>query len=149
MNTIGLSRWWCCLVTKLCLILCYPMDCNMTASCLSLSPRVCSNSYPLSCWCYLTISFSATSFSFCLLSSPESGSFPVSQLFTSSRQSIGASASASVLPMNIQGLFSLGWTGLISLQSKGLSRDFSSATIPKHQFFGTQPSLWSNSHSCI
>ena len=124
------------------------MDCNMTASCLSLSPRVCSNSYPLSCWCYLTISFSATSFSFCLLSSPESGSFPVSQLFTSSRQSIGASASASVLPMNIQGLFSLGWTGLISLQSKGLSRDFSSATIPKHQFFGTQPSLWSNYHIC-
>ena len=79
---------------------------------------------------------------------PASGSFPMSWLFISGGQSMGASASASVLPMNIQGLFSLGWTGLISLQSKGLSRDFSSATIPKHQFFGTQPSLWSNYHIC-
>ena len=112
---------------------------------LSLSPRVCSNSYPLSCWCYLTISFSATS-SFCLLSSPESGSFPMNQLFVSSRQSIGASASALVLPMNIQGLFPLGLTGLISLLPKGLSRVFSNTTVQNHPFFGTQPSLWSRSH---
>ena len=79
-------------------------------------------------------------------SSPASGSFPMSQLFTSGGQSIGASASASVLPMNIQGWFLLGLMGLISLQSKGLSRVFSSTTVSKHQFFGAQPSLRSNSH---
>ena len=83
-------------------------------------------------------------YSSCSLSFPESGSFPVSQLFTSGGQSIGASAS--VLPMNIQDWFPLGLTGLISLQSKELSRVFSSTTIWNHQFFGTQPSLWSNSH---
>ena len=100
--------------------------------CPSLSSRVCSNSCPLSQWCYLTISFSAAPFSFCLQSFPASGSFPMSQFFTSNGQSIGASASASVLPMNIQGWFPLGLTGLISLQSKGLSRVFSSAKISKH-----------------
>ena len=77
---------------------------------------------------------------------PASGSFPVSQLFTSGGQSIGASASASVLPVNIQGWFPLGLTGWISLQSKGLSRVFSSTTVQKHQFFVAQTSLWSNSH---
>ena len=76
-----------------------------------------------------------------------SGSFQMSRLFTSGGQSIGASASASVLPMNIQGWFPLKLTGLISLLSKGLCRVFSSTTVPKHQFFGTQPSLWSNSHN--
>ena len=81
-----------------------------------LFPRVCSNSYPLSQWRYLTISSSATLFSFCPQSFPASGSFPVSRLFASGGQSIGASASASVLPMNIQGWYPLGWTGLISLQ---------------------------------
>ena len=94
----------------------------------------------------LSISSSASPFSFCLQSFPTSGSFPVSWLFASSGQSIGASASASVLPMNIQGWFPLRWTGWISLQSKGLSRVFSSTTIWKQQLFVIQPSLWSNSH---
>jgi len=84
-------------------------------------------------------------FLLCPQSFPASGSFPVSQLFTSGGQSIGASASASGLPMDIQGWFPLGLTGLISLQSKGLSRVFSSTTVQKHQFFGAQPSLWSSS----
>ena len=95
--------------------------------CPPLSPTVCSNSCLLSRWCYLTISSPATPFSSCLQSFPASGSFPMSQLFTSGGQSIGASASASVLPMNIQSWFPLGLTGLI-LQSKGLSRVFGSTT---------------------
>ena len=81
-----------------------------------------------------------------LQSFPESGSFPISQLFRSDGQSIGAPASVSVIPINIQGWFPLGWTGWNSLQSKGLSRVFSSTTVWKHQFFGTQLSLWANSH---
>ena len=85
-------------------------------------------------------------FSFCLQSFPASGSFLMSPLFASGSQSIRVSASASVLPMNIQDLFPLGWTGWISLQSKGLSRVFSNTTVWKHQFFSTQLSLWSNSH---
>ena len=103
---------------------------------------------PLSWWCYLTILSSATPFPFCLQSFPASGTFPISQFLTSGGQSIGASASASVLPMNIQDWFPLERTGLISLQSKGLSRIFFSTTVRKHQFFGSQPSLWSNSHIC-
>ena len=114
--------------------------------CPLLSPGVCSNSYALSQWCYLTISSSATTFSSCCQSFPASGSFPVSQLFASGGQSIRVSASTSVLPMNIQDWFPLGLTGLISLLSKGLSRVFSSTTIQKHQFFGTLPSVWSSSH---
>ena len=114
--------------------------------CPSPSPRVCSSSYPLNRSCHPTISSSVSPFSSCLLSFPASGSFSVSQLFTSGGQSIGASALAPVLPMNIQGWFPLGLTGLISLQSKGISRVFSNTTVQKHQFFGTQPSLWSNSH---
>ena len=114
--------------------------------CPSLPPRVCSYSCPLSWWCYLTISSSAALFSFCLQYFPASGSFPKSWLFKSGGQSIGASALASVLPVNIQGWFPLGLTGLITLQFKGLSRVFSSTTTQKHQFFGTQPSWWSNSH---
>ena len=102
----------------------------------SLSPGVCSDSCPLSRWCYPTISSSATLFSFCLESFPASGSFPMSWLFASGDQSIGASASASVLPMNTQGWFPLGLTGLISLKSKGIWRVFSSTTIWRHQFFG-------------
>ena len=86
------------------------------------------------------------SLSFCLHSFPPSGPFPMSWLFASDGQSIGTSALALVLPMNIQSWFPLGLTGLISLLSKGLSRVFSSTTIPKHQFFGTQPSLWSISN---
>ena len=113
-----------------------------------LSPGVCSNSYPLSWWCYLMISSFTTHSSFCLQSFPESRSFPVSQFFASGVQSIGASASVSVLQMNIQGWFPLELTELISLQSRGLSRVFSSTTIKKRQFFIAQPSLWSKSHSC-
>ena len=94
----------------------------------------------------LTISSSAAPFCFYLQSFPASGSFPMSWLFSSGDQSIGASTSASVLPMNIQGWFPLGWTGWISFQSKRLSKVFSSTTIPKYQFFSTQPSLWSKSH---
>ena len=105
-----------------------------------------SNSHPLSRWCHPTILSSATPFSFCLQTFPASGSFPMSQFFTSGAQSTGASASASVFPMNIQDWFPLGWTGLISLQSMGLSRVFSNTTVQKHHFFGIKPSLWSNSH---
>ena len=104
--------------------------------------RVYSNSCPLSQWCHPTISSSVIPFSSCPQSFPASGSFPMNQLFTSDGQSIGASSSASVLPMNIQGWFPLGLTDLISLQSKGLSRVFSNTTVQKHQFFGSQPSLW-------
>ena len=112
--------------------------------CPSPSPGACSKSCPLSWWCYPTISSSMGPFSSCLQSVPESGSFLMSQLFTSGGWSIGVSAS--VLPINIQDWVSLGLTCLISLQSKGLSRVFSNTTVQKHQFFGTQPSLWSNSH---
>ena len=114
--------------------------------CPSLTPTACSQSCPLSRWCHPTISSSVVPFSSWLQSFPASGSFLMSQFFASGGQSIGASASASVLPMNIQDLFPLGLTSLISLQSKGLSRVFSNTTVQKHQFFGTQLSLWSNSH---
>ena len=113
--------------------------------CPSQTPGVHSDSCPSSQWCHPTISFSVVPFSSCLQSFPASGDFQMSQFFASDGPSIGASASASVLPMNIQDWFPLGWTGLISLQSKGLSRVFSSTTVQKHQFFGTQLSLWSNS----
>ena len=107
--------------------------------CPSLSPWVYSNSCPLSLWCYSTISSSVAPFSSCPQSFPASRSFPVSQLFTSSDQSIAASAS--VIPMNIQDWFPLELIHLISLLSKGLSKVFSSTTVQKHQFFGTWPSL--------
>ena len=116
--------------------------------CPSPSPRVRSDSRPSSQWCHPAISSSVIPFSSCPQSFPASGSFPMSQFFASGGQSIGVSASASVRPMNIQGWFLLGLTGLISLQSKGLLRVFSSTTIQKHQFFGAQPSLWSNSYLC-
>ena len=114
--------------------------------CPSPSPRACSNSCPLSRWCHTTISSSVVPFSFCLQSFPASGSFQMNWFFASGGQSIGASASASVLPMNIQDWFPLGWTGWISLQSKGFSRVFSNTTVQKHQFYGAQLCLWSNSH---
>ena len=98
-------------------------------------------SCPLSQWCHPTISFSVTSFSSCLQSFPASGSFPRSQLFASDSQSIGVSAPASVLPMITQDIFSLGWTGLISLQSKRLSRVFPNTTVQNNQFFHAQLSL--------
>ena len=112
----------------------------------SPSSRACSNSCSLSQGCYPTISSSVIRCSSCLQSFPASGSFLMSQLFASGIQSIGATTSASVLPISIQDWFLLGLTGLISLQSKRLSRVFSNTTIQKYQFFGTQPSLWSNSH---
>ena len=100
-----------------------------------------SNLCPSNQWSHQTISWSIISFSYCLQSFPASGSFSMSRFFTSGGQIIGVSASASVLPMNIQNLVPLGWTGWISLQSKGLSRVFSSTTVQKHQFFGAQLSL--------
>ena len=114
--------------------------------CPSPSPRVCSNPCPLSQWCHPTISSPVTPFSSRPQSFPASGSFSVSWLFTPGGQSIRASSSASVFPMNIQVCFPLGLTGLISLMFKGLSRVFSSTTIWKLQGFSAQPSLWSNSH---
>ena len=119
--------------------------------CPSVSPGVYSDSCPFNRWCCPTISSSAASFSFCLRSFPASVSLPMSQPFASGGQSIRASTSASVLPVDIQGWFPwspLGLSGLISLQSKELSRVFSSTTIWKHQFFGAQPSLWSKSNIC-
>ena len=105
------------------------------------TPGSCSNSCPSSRWCHATISSSVIPFSSCLQSSPASGSFLMRQLFASGSQSIGASASASVLPVNIQDWFPLGWTGWISLQSMALSRVFSNTTVQRHQFFGAQLSL--------
>ena len=102
---------------------------------------------PSSRWCHPTISSSVVPFSSCLQSFSASGSFQMSQLFESGGQSIGVSASTSVLPMNTQDWSPLGWTGWISLQSKELSRVFSNTTVQKHQFFGAQHSLWSNSTS--
>ena len=113
--------------------------------CPSPTPRVYSNSCSLSRWCHPTISSSVVPFSSCLQSFLASGSFQMSWLFALCGQSIGASASAPVLPKNIQGWFPLKLTGWISLQSKGLSR-VSSTTVRKHQFFSAHPSLWSNSH---
>ena len=120
-------------------------------SCPLPTPGACSNSCPSSRWCHPTTSSSVIPFSSHLTlthlqSFPASGSFPVSQLFTSGGQSIGVSASTSVLPMNTQDWTPLGWTAWISLQSKGLSRVFSNTTVQKHQFFSTQLSLQSNSH---
>ena len=109
--------------------------------CPSSTPGACSNSCPLSWWCHPTISSSVVPFSFHLQSFPTSGSFQMSQCFISGDQSIGVPASISVLPMNIQGWFPLGLAGLISLQSKGLSRVFSNTTVQKYQFFGAQLSL--------
>ena len=129
----GASSWWtvvcsqCGFALPVCGISWAPQ-----LPCPWLSPGVCSDLCPLSQWCYLTISSSTIAFSFCLQSVPASGSFPVSWLFTSGGQSIEASASASALPMNVHSWFPLRLTSLISLQSKGLSRVFSSTTVRKH-----------------
>ena len=109
--------------------------------CPSPNPRVYSNSFPLSQWCHWAISSSVIPFFSRLQCFPASGSFQMSQLFPSGGQSTGVSASTSVLPMNIQDWFPSGWTGWISLQSKGLSKVFSNTTVQKHQFFSTQLSL--------
>ena len=136
----------CCLVTKSHLTLLPPHGLQHTRPpCPSPTPGVHPNSYLSSQWCHPAISSSVIPFS-CLQSFPASGSFPKNQLFASGGQSTGASASASVLPMNIQEWFPLGWTSWISLQSNGLSRLFSNTTGQKHQFFSSQPSSQSNSH---
>ena len=131
----------CCSVTKSCLTLCDPMDCSMPDSPVFHYFPEFAQTHSLSQGCHAATSSSVAPFSF-----PESGSFLMSRFFVSGGQSTGASASASVLSMNIQGWFPLGLTGLIYLQSKGLSRVFSSTVIRKYQFFGAQPSLWSKSH---
>ena len=112
----------------------------------STTPGACYNSCPSSWWCHPAISVSVTPFSSSLQSFPASGSFLMSQFLAWGGHSIGVSASASVVPKNIQDWSPLGWTGWISLQSKGLSRVFSNTTVQKHQFFSAQHSLWSNSH---
>ena len=114
--------------------------------CASPTPRVYSNSCPLSQWCHPAISSSVVPFSSCPQSLPASESFPMSQLFAWGGQSIRVSASASVLPMNTQDWSPSGWTAWMSLLSKGLSRIFSNTSIQKHQFFGAQLSSQSNSH---
>ena len=116
------------------------LQCART-SCLSPPPGVFPNSCPLSRWCHTTISSSVIPFSSCSQSFPASGSFPMSQFFASGGQSIGVSVLTSVLPMNTQDWSALGWTGWISLQSKGLSRVFFTTTIKKHQFFSAELSL--------
>ena len=134
------------LVAQLCLTL-WPHELqHARPPCPTPIPRVYSKSCPLSRWCHPTISSSVDPFSSHLQSFPASGSFQMSQFFTSGGQSIGVSASASVLPMNIQDWFSLGLTGWISLQFKGLSRVFSNTAVQNHQFFSTQSSIWSTSH---
>ena len=114
--------------------------------CPSPTPGVHSNSCPSGWWCHPAISSSVVPFSSCPQSLPATESFAMSQLFSWGGQSTGVSASASVLPMNTHDWCPLGWTGWISLQSKGLSRVFSNTTVQKHQFFGAQPSSQSNSH---
>ena len=139
----------CCSVTQSFSTVCDPMNCSTPGFpvlhyLLELAQTQCLSSR----WCHPTISSSVAPFSSCPQSFPASGSFPISQLFSTGGQSTGASASASVLPKNIQDWFPLGLTGFISLQTERLSRVFSSTTIRKHQFFSAQPSLWSNSHIC-
>ena len=125
-----------------CIRLCNPWIAIRQVSLSLATPlRVCSNSCPLSQWCDTAISSSVTHFSSCSQTLPASGSFPMSHLFASGDQSIGASASASVLPLNIQDWFPLGLTGLISLLPKRLLGVIASTTVWKHQFFGTQPHL--------
>ena len=144
-QAISTSSYGCCSVAKLYLTLWDPMGCGIPGfPVLHYLPEFAQ--IHVHCqWCCLTISSSAAILSFCLQPLPASGSFPMSQLFASGSQSIGASATASVLLMNIQDWFPLGLIGLISLLSKGLSRVIvSSTTIQKHQFFGAQPALRSN-----
>ena len=135
-------------VAQSCPTLCDPKDCSTPGfSAHHQLPELAqTHAHQSSRWCHPTISSSVVPFSFCLQSFPASGSFSMSQFFASGGPSIGVSASTAVLPMNIQDWFPLGLTGLISLQSKGLSRVVSNTTVQKHQFFGSQLSLWSSSH---
>ena len=135
------------LVAQLCPTFCDSMVCSRPGLPVHHQlPGVYSNSCPLSWRCHPAISSSVVPFSSCLQSFPATGSFQICQFFASGGQSIGVSASASVLLMNIQDWSPLGWTGWISSQSKGLSRVFSNTTVQKHQFFSAQFSLRSNSH---
>ena len=148
--TLPQNRWnnppTHCSVTQSCLTLCNPMDCNTPGfPVLHHHPQFAQIHVHWVQWCLPTISSSVITFSFCLQSLPAAGSFPMIRLFASGGQSIGGSASASVLPMNVQGWFLSGLTGLI-LQSKGLWRVFSSTTVWRHQLFSTQPFLLSSSH---
>ena len=134
---------YCCFtVTQLCPTLCYLMDCRCQASLCFTSPRACSNSCPLSRWCYPTISSSVAHFSSCSQSFPASGSFLVSWLLTSGGQSTGTLASASVLPMNIQDWFPLGWTGSIPCSPRD-----SQESSPTPQLKGINSSALSLLHS--
>ena len=142
-NTINkletISIYCCCSVAQSCPTVFDSMDYSMPGfPVFSLSPEVCSNSCPLNQWYHPPILSSIIPFSSCLQSFPISGSFPVSQFIASGGQRIGVSASGSVTPMNTKVWFPLGWTGWIFLQSKGLSRAFSSTTVQKHQFLCTQ-----------
>ena len=140
--TIFVDMVCCCLVDKPCQTVLQPREPqHARPPCPSPTPGVYSNSCPSSWWCHPAISSSVVPFSSCPLSFPASGSFPMSQLFTWYGQSIGVSASASVLPKNTQDWSPLGWTGWISLQSKGLSGVFSNIIVQKHQFFSTQLSF--------
>ena len=143
---VGWFHCCCRSVADLCLTLRLSTDYSTLSPLSSTVSWSSLNFMLLSWWHYLTISSSTTPFSFCPQSFPVSGSLPICWLFTSGGQSTGASASASVLPVNIQDWFPLGLIGLISLLSKGLSRVFSNTTTRKHQFFSPQPSLQSNSH---
>ena len=128
------------------LTLCDPMDCSMPGLPVHHQLPQFTQTHVHWVWCHPTISSSVIPFSSCLLSVLASGSFPISQFFASGGQSIGASVSASVLPMNIQDWFPLKWTGWICLLSKGLSIILSNTTVQKHLFFSAQLSLWSNYH---
>ena len=138
----------CCLVAKSSPTLCDPMDCSTPGFPVLHYLLEFAQTHTVSQWCHPTMSSSAACFSSCLQSFPVSRSFPMSWLLASGGQSIGASASASALPMNIQGWFPLGLTGFISSWSKGFSRVFSSTTAWKRQFFGTQPFFWCTSYTC-
>ena len=145
---IFMTLYCCCSVTKSYLTLRHHGLQHSRLLCPPLSPGACSNSRPLRRRCHPTIPSSVIPFSSCLQSFPASGSLPMSQFFASGGQRTGVSASVSVLPMNIQDWFPLGWIGWIPLLFKGLSRVYSSTTIWEHQFFSAQPSLWSNSYVC-
>ena len=137
---------WLSSVAQLCLAICKPLDCSTSGFPVHHQLPELAQTHVHPVGNAIQPSHPVFPFSSCLQSFPLSGSFPVSQFFSSGEQHIGALASASVLPMNIQDSFPLRLTGLISLQSKGLSRVFTNTTVQKHQFFGTQLSLWSSSH---
>ena len=141
-HTMKYINFCCNSVAKFCPTLCNPIGCSIPGfAVLHYLPEFAQTHVHWVKWCYLTISFSVTHFSFFPQFFPPSGSFPVSQLFTSGGQSIRASALTSVLPMNSQGWFPLGLTDLISLLANGLSRVFSSTTVQKPQFFDAQASV--------